>query len=254
MIIDDLVHKNYNQLNENDLYIWQYISHHREECQKISIQELSKRCNISHTSIIRFAKKLGLEGYSELKIYLKWGLEQKDTFDSQTLHRVTKEYINTLHMMETTDFDELLCCIHDAKRVFVYSTGEVQYHAALELKREFAYRNRIMHVIEGTTELDAVLNHVQEEDLFIIISLSGDNEEAITLARFLGKMNIETIGISIDNQNLLSKSCSFNIQFDPSSFDLGYKGRYYTSTGHFFVIVNMLFLKYLEYCDAIENK
>ena len=70
MSLDKLVESNYAQLNEIDLYIWQYILHHKRECQKISIHELAHECNVSHTSILRFTKKLGLEGFSELKFYL----------------------------------------------------------------------------------------------------------------------------------------------------------------------------------------
>mgnify|MGYP000968047963 CR=1 FL=1 len=36
MRLEELINKNYNRLNENDLYIWQYISAHRKECEKLS--------------------------------------------------------------------------------------------------------------------------------------------------------------------------------------------------------------------------
>lgn len=41
MTLDKLVEDNYHQLNENDLYIWQYILHHKRECQRISIKDLA---------------------------------------------------------------------------------------------------------------------------------------------------------------------------------------------------------------------
>ena len=41
MRLEELINKNYNRLNENDLYIWQYISAHRKECEKLSIDDLS---------------------------------------------------------------------------------------------------------------------------------------------------------------------------------------------------------------------
>lgn len=42
MTLDKLVEDNYHQLNENDLYIWQYILHHKRECQRISIKDLAR--------------------------------------------------------------------------------------------------------------------------------------------------------------------------------------------------------------------
>ncbi|MDE6195793.1 MAG: MurR/RpiR family transcriptional regulator, partial [Erysipelotrichaceae bacterium] len=79
MTLEKLVNQYYDKLNENDKYIWQYIYHHQQECQKMSIQELARICNVSHTTIIRFAKKIGLDGYSDIKMYLKWGLDKKFT-------------------------------------------------------------------------------------------------------------------------------------------------------------------------------
>lgn len=253
MTLEEIVDNHYDVLNENDLYIWQYIFHHKRECQKMSIQELARTCNVSHTSIIRFAKKLGLDGYSELKIHLKWSMERATNFDAKILHQTIDEMKDTLDMMESRDFDSIFQYIDEAKRVFIYSSGQVQYHAAQEFKREFAYRRKVMHVIEGASELDTVLNYVTDQDVFILISLSGDNETVVTLAKLLKRKNIRTIGIGIDNGNLLSKNCDEFIGFKTSYFNTGYHDMRYCCTGHFFLIVNVLFLRYLEYCSLKEN-
>lgn len=248
-MLEELVEKNYDNLNENDLYIWQYIYHHKRECQKMSIQDLARACNVSHTSIIRFAKKLGLDGYSELKVHLKWGLENKSNFDSHVTTSVAKELKDTINMLETGDFDNILRLIDEAKRIFVYGSGQVQDHAAQEFKREFAYRRKIMHVIEGHSEIDTTLHYVNTSDLFILISLSGDNETVVTLAKTLRRLNVKTIGIALDTNNLLSKYCDEFIGFKTTSFHTGFIDVRYNCTAHFFLIVDLLFIRYLEYCN-----
>lgn len=47
MKLEELVNRNYQQLNDNDLYIWNYIIHHRKECERLSIDELALRCSVS---------------------------------------------------------------------------------------------------------------------------------------------------------------------------------------------------------------
>ncbi|MFV0394714.1 MAG: MurR/RpiR family transcriptional regulator [Coprobacillaceae bacterium] len=220
--IEELVEKHYDVLNENDLYIWQYIYHHKEQVQKMSIQELSHMCNVSHTSILRFTKKIGLEGDSELKFYLKLGLEQGPSFDRNLIHNSVNELTNTLRNLEGKDLDDILKLIDEARHVFIYGTGEVQYNAALEFKREFAYRRKIMHVVEGKTEIDTVLHTANEEDVFIIISMSGENEVAVNLAKALRKMRISSIGIALDTNNLLKKYCKEFIGFTCHAFHTGY--------------------------------
>ena len=64
-----------------------------------------------------------------------------------------------------------------------------------------------MHLIEGDNELDTILNRSTRDDLFFIISLSGDNETAVTLAKVIRKMHTKSIGIAMNNGNLLSKYC-----------------------------------------------
>ena len=71
MKLQELINKHYNTLNENDIYIWNYISNNKKECQNLAIDQLAYKCNVSRTTILRFAQKISLKGYSELKLYLK---------------------------------------------------------------------------------------------------------------------------------------------------------------------------------------
>lgn len=249
MTLEELIEEHYEQLNENDLYIWQYIYHHKRECHKMSIQELAHACNVSHTSIIRFAKKLGIDGYSELKVYLKWSLNKVSTFDHKVLPTCANEMKETIDYMETADFDQILQYIDEANRIFIYTTGEFQHHVAQELKREFAYCKKIMHLIEGDNELDTILNRSTRDDLFFIISLSGDNETAVTLAKVIRKMHTKSIGIAMNNGNLLSKYCDEFIGIRTSYFDTGYYDRRFTCSAQYFNAIELLFLRYLEYCS-----
>lgn len=54
MKLEELVNRNYQQLNDNDLYIWNYIIHHRKECERLSIDELALRCSVSRSTILRY--------------------------------------------------------------------------------------------------------------------------------------------------------------------------------------------------------
>ena len=114
MTLDKLVEDNYHQLNENDLYIWQYILHHKRECQRISIKDLARNCNVSHTSILRFTKKLGLEGFSELKVHLKWDLAQKPNFKPRIIDDTYHEFIETMERMKNRDLTNIMEMIEKA--------------------------------------------------------------------------------------------------------------------------------------------
>lgn len=249
MSLDKLVESNYAQLNEIDFYIWQYILHHKRECQKISIHELAHECNVSHTSILRFTKKLGLDGFSELKFYIKWDLSQKSEFTPQIIDEACDGFVKTIDELKNHDFTHVCSMIHHAERIFVYGTGVLQNNIANELRRQFLYSNKVLHIAGHGTELDTLISNVTERDMLIIISLSGDNEDAVTLARILKGMKVPRVGLAKTNNCLLSKYCDEMITFKYYTFHLGMTDKLYGCTAQFFLVADFLFLKYLEYLN-----
>ena len=98
MKLETLVYDNYKSLNENDKYIWKYILNNKKECENMSIQDLAANCNVSHTTILRFAQKLGLNGYSELKFYLKLENKKKYVFDKEEILNVSDDIKKTIEI------------------------------------------------------------------------------------------------------------------------------------------------------------
>ena len=88
-----------------------------------------------------------------------------------------------------------------------------------------------------------------KDDIFILMSFSGNDEIVVTLAKALKTMKVPTIGIAIDRKNLLSQYVDEYIGFKTSTFQTGYFNNEYCCSVHYFLITNMLFLRYLEYCS-----
>ena len=55
------------RLSANELAILEYIYENHEDVVHMSIRELSQAVSYSSATILRFCKKLGLSGFSELK-------------------------------------------------------------------------------------------------------------------------------------------------------------------------------------------
>ena len=246
MTLSELVSKNYDVLNENDFYIYQYIVHHQKEVQKMTIYELAEQCNISHTSILRFAKKLGLDGFGELKVYLKWELNRKKSFDRDKVSLIVGEYNDIINDLLHKDMEELLERIHNAKRVYIYATEQAQYQVAQEMKREFIHSGKLMVVVDGLAELDFLLMQALKDDFFIIISQFGDNESAVCLAKALKNLNIPSLGIALNYKSELAKYVDYYIGYKTEWIQIGKEEQYHCSVP-LFLIANMLFIKYIEF-------
>lgn len=252
-MLDKLVEEHYHELNENDLYIWQYILHHKPLVAQMTIHDLAKECNVSHTSIIRFTKKIDLDGFSELKVRLKLEMKNKISLPDNMFEKAIDSYNYTIDYFMNNEFDDILEHIYQSKRVFVYGSGHLQTHVALELKRSFLYGDKVFHVVGSGTEIDNCLANTTKDDMFMIVSLSGDNEVCVELAKALKTMKIYTIAIAGKGDNLLRKYCDEIINIDYSRFSIGGNRLTYSATSQMFLTVDLLFLKYLEYLEDTKN-
>lgn len=247
MRLETLIDENYEKLNENDLYIWKYILHHKKECQTMSIQELASNCNVSHTTILRFTHKLGLQGYSEMKIHLKWEDKEQNKFDNREIEKTYKDIEKTMEIMKKRDFYDVFELLESAERIYVYGSGAVQKNAAKDLKRSMIFGNKLVYVLEGREESNIILDALSSKDIFFLLSLSGNNLFMNEFARKLKKKGIKIISITQVGNNELSSLSDVSLQFYTHPILVSENQMKLYSTTQFFLINQILLLKYLEY-------
>lgn len=251
MNIEELVRKNYNKLNENDIYIWHFISQNKKKCSHYTIEDMAKHCNVSRTTIMRFAQKLEFSGFSELKVRLKIeGENLKNLNIRSAITDVCNSYHRLIDDMERKDFTAVCNMISGANRVFVYGTGAVQSFVAKELKRAFLSAHVLIYHIEGCeSEIELACDMLTDEDLVILISLTGESKHVIELSKTLKLKNVKTVSFTRMKSNTLAEICDENIYISTSPFNTG--DNYYETTSLFFVVVEIMVLKYMEYLQKM---
>lgn len=127
MLLEDLVNNNLSKLNPTDLIVWRYIYAHKKECCYISIYDIADACNVSRTTVLRFAKKLGLDGFSDLKMMLKMQISQAWEQPSMDIAQATTDLCQKVgEEVAKQDFTRINKLLYHAKRIFIYSSGHVQ--------------------------------------------------------------------------------------------------------------------------------
>lgn len=249
MAIADVVKQNYKKLNENDLYIWNYIDTHKRECCQCTIEELAKNCNVSRTTILRFAKKLGMDGFSELKIHLKMEQDTRNRTPQDIVKLVCDDYRKRIDEMEKSDYSNICKLIYEAKRVFVYGSGAIQSFVAKEFKRAFLSAKLCMYQIEGHRGEQALIADVlQEGDVVIVVSLSGESNHVVDFAKMVSIKGIPIISMTKMKNNTLAHMSEESIYVNTSNVGTEHISNYETTT-LFFMTVEMLLIKYLLYVD-----
>ena len=250
MRLEEVINNNYSKLNENDLYILKFICSNKKECTNVSINDLADKCNVSRTTILRFAQKLGFKGYSEFKVFLSW--EEKEKENDKT----EKDYVNKFYLdLEETkknlnqkNLQEISKLIYDSDRVFVYGTGMTQKAIAKEMQRTFLVSRKYLYVIEGETELQTVLSDVTSKDVLIIITLNGNREFLNKIASNLNINGIKYISMTKFSDNVVARNTPYNLYISTTIINAG-KDQTHESTALFFLLVDILFREYLIYAE-----
>ncbi|WP_455542772.1 MurR/RpiR family transcriptional regulator [Intestinibacter sp.] len=250
--LETLVYNNYENLNDNDKYIWDYILHNKEKCEKISIKELSQNCNVSHTTILRFAQKLGLNGYSELKFYLKLENKKSGNCDEIKMHNFVDDIDRTMDMMMKRDYTDIFNLLDSCDRIYAYGSGEIQKNAIKEFKRIMLTAGKLVNVIEGREETVSILKYITQNDVIFLYSLSGENERFNKFAEDLKDRGVKIISISQVGNNTLSKISDINIQFYTRIMtNMGGDLNIY-SDAQYFIVSEFILLKYIEHIKRKE--
>lgn len=251
MKLEELVNAHYEELKQNDIYIWNYISNHKKECCDLTIDELAAKCNVSRSTILRFAQRLSLKGYSELKIHLKWDLEEKPINDD-ILDQFCNTLTKTISSYRKYDFTSVCELIFKSKKVFLYGTGTVQRAVAQEMRRVFLVGNEHFYVVEGVDEIGALINTLTSEDLVIMISLKGESDNAKAFSKQLVLKGIPFVTITRLEDNELSHLSTESIYINAPEINIGSAIKYQVLDSYF-ILVDMLFLNYMLYKDSREK-
>lgn len=247
MILMNLVRENYANLNNNDLRIYSYIIQNKSEANELNINQMADELGLSTSSIMTFTKKLGLDGYSELKYLIKWSEEAKNSsFDNNEIE-YTKNDINlTMTMMTSLNLDGLFKKLNEARDIFVIGNGYTQLNVAEELKRNFFNVGKILNILDQDPDYERYKSLIKDGDVLFVISFSGENEKLIDFIKSL-KKDVTIASITKLSNNTISHLSDYNISFVTHEvFDFNQRMKI-SPISQFYVVIDFIILKYLSF-------
>ena len=220
MQLNELVNLHFDDLNESDLYIWNYIIHHRKECER----------------------------FAELKYYLRNEQTLADVGLGKTvnIYALFENHAKMIRELQNRDYNTCCRMIDHAKRIFVVSSGTIQRSVAKELSRQFLKLGIIMTLVNGDSEINMLARAITADDLLIIISLTGESESVIRIAKVAKTVGSKTISITRINANSLSLLADEPIYIFFGDFPIVFETAY-TSPTMFFALTELLFANYHNY-------
>ena len=252
MRLEELMNQYSDRLSETDLYIWDYVEKHKKQCENMTIEQLAAKCNVSRTTILRFTKKLSLKGFGEFKVHLKMENDDGKQQVSKAV-QVCMSYEAMMQDMIQQDFREIIEAIYQAERVFVYGTGMVQRTIAKEMKRLFYHGRKNFFDFNGGDEFKAILKELNGRDLLIIISVSGERTSMLDFVKRAKIKNVPVISMTERLKNPLAELSDYNLYISTTLVEQKLSHVEYKSMTSYFMLIEMLILRYLEYLEGKEE-
>lgn len=206
------------------LLLWKkiadYIFEVEEQILAKSAQEVAKDLGTSTAALVRFSRKLGYAGFSQLKQKLsasyafhaddkKYYEEVSDAETPRSLKNKLKVRIN--HMVETTNdaladeaVEKAVAMIKNKDLLFVFGIGASAI-VAQDIFQKFSRISKKVVFLQDTHLFVSALAVHQNDALFMAVSMKGETKEVIDIAKLAQEMTIPLIVISGREDSTLAK-------------------------------------------------
>ena len=207
--------------------IAKYILEHGTEIINYSSQMLGEKTNTSAAAIIRFSKKIGFKGFSDLKMNLAQSSSNENTNtdvdiifnendDIATLvDKGCKLNMNTVlktyQLINTDDLQKAIDLLCNASTIYLFGVGGSSIIAndieqkLMRIGKKVIYNNDL-HIQMTFTQ------SMSKDDVALVISYSGTTAGLVDIAKVLIDKNIKYISLTQINQNFISKNSTVSLK------------------------------------------
>ena len=212
-----------NQLKSAEKKVAESVLREPFQVIRYTITELADKAGTSEPTVVRFCRKMGLQGYMDLKLSLA-----RDLPSAQYIHETVAEQDspvqvmekifasnqealgNTLNKIDINVFDQAVNILTHARRIEFYGSGG-SGSVARDAHHKFfrlgvpciAYEDPHMQVMSAAL--------LASDCVVIAISATGSSRDVIDSIQIAKKSGAQTIGITGREKSPLGRICDYNL-------------------------------------------
>jgi len=202
------------QLNRLEIEVYKYITGHPVEVSTMTIRQLADHSHVSATTILRFLKRMGYDGYAEFKFRLKEQLRRDAEQPlSQTVvpMRVFFDRMNMADM--TAKIKQAAQLIRDANMVISTASGTSAGLAAYgtHLLANFGIYSMML---SDTHQPHPVRKRDLADTVLLTVSVSGESEDVIEQGVYYQQNGAKIIAITASSHSTLAGIADVVLTYD----------------------------------------
>lgn len=204
--------KQLQNLNELEMEVYQYVIQHQNAIPYMRIRELAAEAHVSTTTILRFCRKIGCDGYAEFKLRMK-------EFVGQQQGEIVPEDLSELRAfvtrMEAPAFqvklDEAAAMIAKADRLLcigVCNSGYIAQYAARYFTTFGKFSLAVTDPFYPVKQFSNSTNTVA-----LVFSVSGESEQTVQITNLLKQRSCRIISITDTENSTVAQLSDLNLSY-----------------------------------------
>lgn len=184
----------YPDLTKSEKIVAKYVHNHIEEIGYMSIGDLASKCEVGETTILRFCKRIGFNGYYDLKQKIILNIQKNNVIkkDNNTISRIKTMIEETSLLIEQSKITSVCNKLMESKIIYIFGSGFSGISALAAQMRFATLGYQAIAVREGYLKV-LYANMMNNEDIAIGLSISGEDDstiESIKLAKSCGAFTV----------------------------------------------------------------
>ncbi|KRL52308.1 MurR/RpiR family transcriptional regulator [Lacticaseibacillus manihotivorans] len=220
MSFEDLINKNADRLNQNDMQLVSFLLRNRDTIGELKSTEIADRVYSSPASLTRLSKKLGFSGFTELRYVITAEAKEQDQVKKNHTEALIKDMNDTIKLLSQTDLIPTVNLMHDASHIYLYGTDWGEKRACNLLARNFLACKMTLYTIPSITELKWLLPTLHSDDLLIVISYRGENVELNEGLMSLKLRKVPILSITPLSKNSTASRADYNLYYCSTRLDI----------------------------------
>ena len=221
------IKENKENYTSTEKLIAKYILENKNEVLKYSAQILGEKTNTSAAAVIRFSKKIGCKGFSDLKMNLAQSNQVEESNsdmdiifgrDDDIASLVDKgcrlnmnTVLKTYQLINIDDLEKAINLLCNTSTVYLFGFGgsaiivnDIE-QKLLRIGKKVIY-NSDLHIQMTFTQ------SMTKDDVALIISYSGTTSGLVDISKILVEKDIQYISLTQINQNPISKNSTVSLK------------------------------------------
>jgi len=212
-----------NQLKRAEKRVAESVLRDPHQAIRYTITELADKADTSEPTVVRFCRKMGLQGYMDLRLSLA-----RDLPSAQYIHEAVAEQDspvqvmekifsanqealgNTLNKIDMNVFDQAVNILTHARRIEFYGSGG-SGSVARDAHHKF-FRLGVPCIAYEDSHMQVMSAALLASDCVVIaISATGSSRDVIDSIQIAKKSGAQTIGITGREKSPLGRICDHNL-------------------------------------------